>query len=74
MAYEFSEIDRSQPWFDRLQIRLEDRLDLLRGQNDDKGRDAGETAFIRGQIAEVKKMLADMKPKRKVTPTKQPYV
>ena len=41
-----------------LRMFLEQRLAALRAQNDIVSKDATETAFLRGQIAELKALLA----------------
>jgi len=71
---QFNDVDRSQIWFKRLQDSLEERLQKLREQND-RRMDLEDTAQLRGQIHELKHMLAAMsetptiiKPQRR-----QPY-
>ena len=60
MTHEFTVVDRGQVWFKQLQDSLAERLQKLREQNDKKS-DPIETAYLRGQIAETKALLADMK-------------
>lgn len=74
MIHEFSTHDRSQAWFKRLHGSLIIRLQKLREKND-KSMDAIETATIRGQIAAIKDLLADMKekPAPTVSEHRNPY-
>lgn len=62
--HDFSEIDRNQVLFKRLQDSLKERLQSLRERNDRKMA-AEDTATIRGQIAEIKELLSDMEEKTK---------
>lgn len=59
MIHQFSEAEKTQAWFERLRDSLDKRLQKLREQNDVL-RDAEETAYLRGQIAEIKHLLGDM--------------
>ncbi|WP_027854693.1 hypothetical protein [Marinobacterium litorale] len=57
--YQFSDVDRGQPWFKRLQEQVNERLQSLREQND-RSTDMESTGLLRGQIAEVKRLLKAM--------------
>lgn len=70
---QFTDADRGQPWFKRLKASREERLQKLREQNDAK-RDPEETAYLRGQIHEIKTMLAAMsETPSPITPQRRPH-
>lgn len=56
-AFQLSEHDKQSPQWVNLSRHLEDRLSDLRKKNDNPGNTETETACIRGQIAEVKRLL-----------------
>ena len=75
MIHEFTEIERAQAWFKKLKDSLEERLSEHRKRNDSAKLTADETAFLRGQITEVKALLSDMgeKPNPTIAPRRNPY-
>jgi hypothetical protein len=75
LIHDFSPHDRTQPWFYKLKSALQDRLDDHRKRNDSTKLTADETAFIRGQIAEIRALLSDMgeKPNPTIAPRRNPY-
>ena len=57
-AFQLSEHDKQSPQWVNLLHHLEDRLSDLRKKNDNPGNTETETAQLRGQIAEVKRLIA----------------
>ena len=57
-----NQIEASTPLWHLLRAHYEARLANLRGQNDNPNNDPTKTAFLRGQIAEVKALLTIDKP------------
>ncbi len=56
-AFQMSDADKQSGQWSRLAEHLENRLDDLRRQNDDPQKTDVETAFIRGRISEVKRLI-----------------
>jgi hypothetical protein len=54
--FELTESERHSAFWGRLMKHFEDRLSLLRAQND-ANKDEMETAMQRGKIAEIKRIL-----------------
>jgi hypothetical protein len=73
--HDFSPHDKTQPWFHRLKESLNDRLNEHRKRNDSSKLNAEETAFLRGQINEIKSLLSAMgdKPNPTIAPRRNPY-
>lgn len=73
--HDFSAHDKTQPWFHRLKESLNDRLNDHRKRNDSTKLTAEETAFLRGQISEIKTLLSIMgdKPNPTIAPRRNPY-
>lgn len=65
----------TQAWFKKLKSSLEERLADHRKRNDSVKLSPDETAFLRGQIAEIKALLSDMgeKPNPTIAPRRNPY-
>ncbi len=57
MSFQLSESEKQSGQWGRLSLHLEERLDALRKQNDDPGKTEADTAFLRGQIAEIKRLI-----------------
>ena len=57
-----NQIEASTPLWFSMRAHYESRLSNLRAQNDNPANDPAKTAFIRGQIAEVKALLTIDKP------------
>lgn len=56
----FTDADRQQRWFRSFEESLQARLEALREKND-KAMSEADTAYLRGQISELKALLGDMK-------------
>lgn len=55
--FQLTATDREAPLWRALSGHLTSRLASLREKNDSRQHDAAETAFLRGQIAEIKALL-----------------
>lgn len=53
----FFDTDWMSPTWQRLRAHIEQRIAILRMQNDDPTKDAAQTAALRGQIKELKSLL-----------------
>lgn len=58
----FDDDDRRTPAYKKLLAYLDDRIGVLREENDSAKLDALDTAHKRGRIAELKSLLAKAKP------------
>ena len=56
----FSKHESESPLVQKMKDFCDKRLESLRSKNDSPEKDAVETAFLRGQIAECKKLRSEM--------------
>ena len=67
MSFQLSDAEKQSAQWDRFSRHMQERLDALRKQNDDPSKTETETALLRGQIAEAKRVIELGKNRPEVT-------